>query len=158
MMKDRKVEPQWTATLEKLANNEGALLPGSEEAEDKLRQFKLLPRLTEHVRHKTKYFDLQLAPGGEFVFTDHGRTIGQPARSLKQFVFLLTSMPAASLGEHARRGDFSRWIADVFHDRRLASDVRKIEQRYRLGDLGDVRESMTVLIQERYSFSPDVAL
>lgn len=158
MMKDRKVEPQWTATLEKLANNEGALLPGSEEAEDKLRQFKLLPRLTEHVRHKTKYFDLQLGPGGEFVFTDHGRTIGQPARSLKEFVFLLRSMPPTSLGEHARRGDFSRWIADVFHDHRLASDVRRIEQRYRLGDLGDVRESMAALIQERYSFSSDMAL
>jgi hypothetical protein len=46
----------------------------------------------------------------------------------------------------------------VFHDHRLASDVRRIEQRYRLGDLGDVRESMAALIQERYSFSSDMAL
>jgi len=67
-------------------------------------------------------------------------------------------MPATSLGEHARRGDFSRWIANVFHDHRLASDVRKIEQRYRLGYLDDVRESMAALIQERYSFFPDMAL
>jgi hypothetical protein len=158
MVKDRGVEPQWTATLAALANNEAALLPGSEEAEGELRRFKLFPRLTQHVRHKTKYFDLQLAPGAEFVFTDHGKTLGPSARSLKQFVFLLGSMPASSLGEHARRGDFSQWIADVFHDHRLASDIRKIEHRFRIGDLDDVRESMAALIQERYRFSPDMAL
>ena len=83
--------------------------------------------------------------------------MGPPARSLKQFVFLLRSMPAASLGDHARRGDFSRWIGDVFHDHRLASDVRKIEQQHCLGYLDDVRESIASLIQERYSFSPDMA-
>jgi len=158
MVKNKSVEPRWTATLGALATDEAALLPGSEESEGELRRFRLLPRLTQHVRHKTKYFDLKLIPGGEFVFTDHGRTVGPPARSLKQFVSLLGSAPATSLGEHARRGDFSRWIANVFHDHRLASDVRKIEQRYRLGDLGDVRESIAALIQERYSFSPEMAL
>jgi hypothetical protein len=35
----------------------------------------------------------------------------------------------------------------------LASDVRKIEQRYRLGHLDDVRQSMATLIQERYGLS-----
>ena len=64
MVKDRGVEPQWTATLAALANNEAALLPGSEEAEGELRRFKLFPRLTQHVRHKTKYFDLQLGSRG----------------------------------------------------------------------------------------------
>lgn len=71
---------------------------------------------------------------------------------------MLRSMPAASLDDHSCRGDFSKWIGDVFHDHRLASDVGRIEQRYRLGYVNDVRESMAVLIQERYSLSPDVAL
>ena len=158
MVKNKDFEPQWTATLKGLSNSEAVLLPGSDEAVGRLRRFKLFPRLTQHVRHKTKYFDLQLGSGGEFIFTDHGRVVGPPARSLKEFVFLLRSMPAASLGEHACRGDFSKWIVDVFHDHRLASDIRGIEQRYRLGYVDDVRESMAVLIQERYSFSPDVAL
>ena len=158
MVKNKCADPQWTATLKALANSEAVLLPESDEAEGKLLRFKLYPRLTPHVRHKTKYFDLQLQPGGEFIFTDHGRALGPPARSLKQFVFLLSSMPATSLGDHARRGDFSQWIGEVFHDHRLASDIRKIEQRYRLGYLDDVRESIASLIQERYSFSPDVAL
>jgi len=96
---------------------------------------------------------VQLAGGQEFVFTDNGKTIGPPVRSLKEFVSLLASTPVASLGEHARRGDVSRWIANVFHDNRLASDVRKIEQRYRLGHLDDARQSMATLIQERYGLS-----
>ena len=158
MVKVKSVGPQWIATLKSLTNSEVVLLPGSEEAEGKLRRFKLFPRMTQHVRHKTKYFDLHLVPGGEFIFTDRGRAIGSPARSLKQFVFLLSSMPTAALGEHARRGDFSRWIGDVFHDHRLASDVRKIENQHRLGYMDDVREPIASLIQERYSFSPDAAL
>jgi hypothetical protein len=158
MVKNKDAEPQWTATLKALTNSEAVLLPGSEESEGKLRRFKLYPRLTQHVRHKTKYFDLHLEPGAEFVFTDHGRALETPARSLKQFVFLLRSMPATCLGDHARRGDFSRWIGNVFHDHRLASDVRKVEQQHCLGYVDDVRESIASLIQERYSFLPDVAL
>ncbi|MFZ0859283.1 MAG: HAD hydrolase family protein, partial [Candidatus Sulfotelmatobacter sp.] len=158
MVKGRDVEPEWATTLRALAPSEAAILPGSDEAEGKLRRFTLLPRLTPHARHKTKYFDVQLAGGQEFVFTDHGKAVGPAARSLKQFLALLASTPVASVGEHARRGDFSRWIANVFHDNRLASDVRKLEQRYRLGHLEDVRESMSQLIQERYRFSSDRAL
>jgi len=153
MVKNRNVEPEWTTLLGKLPTNEAALLPGAEEAAGRLRRFTLLPRLTPHVRHRTKYFDVQLAGGQEFVFTDNGKPIGAPARSLKEFVSLLASTPVTSLGEHARRGDFSRWIANVFHDNRLASDVRKIEQRYRLGHLDDVRQPMATLIQERYGLS-----
>ena len=155
MVGNKGVEQEWTNVLGTLADNEAALLPGIEEAEGKLRRFRLLPRLTPHVRHKTKYLDVQLDGGQEFVFTDNGKAIGPPARSLKQFVLSLANTPATSLDGHARRGDFSRWIADVFHDDRLASDVRKIEQRYRLGHLEDVRQSMARLIQDRYKFSHD---
>ncbi|HKM82773.1 MAG TPA: HAD hydrolase family protein [Candidatus Acidoferrum sp.] len=155
MVENKGVEQEWTATLGALADNEAALLPGVEEAEGKLRRFKLLPRLTPHVRHKTKYLDVDLVEGQEFVFMDNGKPIGPPARSLKQFVLLLPDIPATCLDGHARRGDFSRWIADVFHDHRLASDIRKIEQRYRLGHLDDVRQSMARLIQDRYKFSHD---
>jgi hydroxymethylpyrimidine pyrophosphatase-like HAD family hydrolase len=151
-------EQEWTSTLGALADNEAALLPGIEEAEGKLRRFRLLPRLTPHVRHKTKYLDVELAGGQGFVFTDNGKTFGAPARSLKQFVLSLPNTPASAVGGHARRGDFSRWIEGVFRDHQLASDVRKIEQRYRLGHLDDVRPSMARLIEERYKFSHDKVL
>ncbi len=158
MVENKGVEQEWTAILAGLADNEAVWLPGIEEAEGKLSCFKLLPRLTPHVRHKTKYLDVQLAGGQEFVFTDNGQTIGPPARSLKQFVLSLPSTPATSLAGHARRGDFSRWIEGVFHDHRLASDVRKVEQRYRLGHLDDVRQSLARLIQDRYKFSHDKSM
>jgi hydroxymethylpyrimidine pyrophosphatase-like HAD family hydrolase len=153
MVGNRTDEPEWTIALAALSPSEAALLPGIEEAEGKLRRFRLLPRWTPHVRHRTKYFDIQLVGGQEFVFTDNGNAIGPAARSLKQFVSLLASTPVRVLGGHARRGDFSRWIAGVFHDNRLASDVRKIEQRYRLGHLDDVRQSMATLIQDHYGLS-----
>jgi len=155
MVGNKGVEQEWTRTLGALADDEAALLPGIDEAEGKLRRFKLAPRLTPHVRHKTKYLDLQLVGGQEFVFTDNGNPVGPPARSLKQFVLSLPNIPTTSLEGHTRRGDFSRWIDRVFHDHRLASDVRKVEQRYRLGHLDDVRQSMTRLIEDRYKFSHD---
>jgi hypothetical protein len=158
MVGNRNVEAEWTNVLGALEISQAAFLPGIEEAGGKLEQFKLLPRLTPHVRHRSKYFDLELVAGQEFVFTDHGKTIGPPARSLKQFVDLLVNTPVPCLNEHARRGDFSRWIADTFYDYRLASDMRKIEQRYRLGHLDDVRKSVSQLIQECYKFSSDKAL
>lgn len=53
------------------------------------------------------------------------------------------------------RGDFSRWIGDVFHDRTLATDVRKAEQRDGLGRIHDLNESLATAIQERYEFSAE---
>jgi len=69
---------------------------------------------------------------------------------LKQFAALLRYCPASSAGDHAQRGDFSRWVGDVFQDHSLASDIRKVEQRYRLSRLDDVRQPIALLILERY--------
>ncbi len=153
MVKKRNVEPGETAVLGELSMDEA--VAGAEETGWKPRRFRLLPRLTTHIRHRAKYFDFDVVEGQEFVFTENGNPIGSPARSLKQFATLLQGCPLNSIGEHARRGDFSRWIANVFVDHRLASDIRKIEQRYRLGHLRDVRQSIAVLILERYSGSDD---
>jgi len=151
MVKNANVEVGNTAILGALATDEAVIV--RREADGQLRRFRLLPRLTTHVRHREKYFDFDVVSGQEFVFTENGKPIGPPARSLRQFTALLQGHAANSLGDHARRGDFSRWIANVFHDYRLASDVRKIEQQYRLSDLGDVRQPIAALILEQYSGS-----
>jgi hypothetical protein len=155
---NKNPESEWTKILGALKTDEAAILPGPEKAPGTLQCFRLLPRMTPHVRHRSKYFDLQLSAGHEFVFTENGKMAGLPARSLKQFVDLVANKSHACLDGHARRGDFSRWIAGTFHDNRLASDVRKVEQRYRLGYIDDVRESMSQLIQERYRFFSESAL
>jgi hypothetical protein len=155
MVENRDFEGGWTVAFESLAVDEAVALSRIDEPEGKLLRFRLAHRLTAHVRHRMKYFDVQLARGQEFVFTDKGKTIGQAAYSLQQFVSLLGRISVASLEGHVRRGDFSRWIAAVFRDHGLASDIRKIEQRYRLGHLEDVRQSVARLIQERYAFFHD---
>jgi hypothetical protein len=147
-------ESEWKPILGGLSTNEAALLPGIEEAGGKLRQFKLLPRLTSHVRHRSKYLDVPMIVGHSFVFTDDGNPVGAPVQTLMEFVSSLTNCPPKVLDGHARRGDFSRWIADVFHDQPLASAIRKVEQRYRLGHLEDIQGALAKPIQERYELTP----
>jgi len=149
------LEPQWRAILGQLAISEAAVLPRSEESRGKLRRFELLPRLTSHVRHKAKYLDIQLVREQAFVFTDDGRPIGPPVRALKDFIRPLKSLPTDVLAAHARRGDFSNWFSGVFHDNLLAADVRKIEQRCRLGHTEKLADSLIQAIEARYEFSPE---
>jgi len=158
MAGNQSQEIEWTRVLGTLEPDEAALLPGLEEAGGVLQRFKLAPRMTPHVRHRSKYFDVEISGGHEFVFTQNGALVGPPARSLKQFVTLLATTPLACLDGHARRGDFSRWIAGTFRDHQLASDVRKVEQRYRLRHLDDVREALSQVIQDRYRLSSEQSL
>jgi hydroxymethylpyrimidine pyrophosphatase-like HAD family hydrolase len=153
MAKNRKAYPGATAILGGLSTDEAVV--ATREAEGRFRRFKLLPRLTTHVRHRAKYFDFDVVPGQEFVFTENRKPIGSSARSLKQFAASLQDCPTSCVGEHASRGDFSRWVANVFFDHGLASDIRKIEQRYRLGHVGDVRQPIAALILARYGNSAD---
>jgi hypothetical protein len=97
---------------------------------------------------------MQLLVQQGFWFTDNGGTLAGPARTLKSFLALLEAVPLEVQTGHANRGDFSRWIADVFHDHALASEIRKVEQRFRLGHIHDLSKSLAKLIQERYEFSP----
>jgi len=142
-----------TARLASLQINEAMLLPGSEESHGTLLKFDLSPRLTSHVRHKAKYLDVQLLGEQGFVFTENGATVGSPARSLKEFIEMLKNVPAHISEEHARRGDYSRWFAGVFRDHVFASEVRKMEQRFRLGHAPNPSHVLAKMVQERYELS-----
>jgi len=145
---------EWKAIFASLDISQAILLPGIQEAGGKPLKFELFPRLTSHVRHKAKYLDVQLLKEQGFAFTENGKTVSPPARTLKEFVSLLADVPSKVIEGHAHRGDFSRWIADVFRDHFLASDIRKVEQRYRLGHIQNLADSLAKPIQERYEFSP----
>jgi hydroxymethylpyrimidine pyrophosphatase-like HAD family hydrolase len=144
------------ADLSSLGIDEAVLLPGLQETGGQCLKFKLFPRLTSHVRHKAKYLDVQLLVDQGFWFTGDGKAVAGPARTLKDFLAQLELVPPSVLAGHALRGDFSRWIADVFHDHALASEIRKVEQRFRIGHIHDLTESIGKLVQERYEFSPGV--
>jgi hypothetical protein len=62
------------------------------------------------------------------------------------------------LDGHARREDFSRWIAEVFHDQPLSSDLRKVEQRYCLGYVEGLREELVKAILQRYEVESELIL
>jgi hypothetical protein len=88
-----------------------------------------------------------------FVFTCNNKPFGNTARTLKEFVTLLERAPHDSLEGHARRCDFSRWIADVFGDQPLAAAIRKVERRHRRGEITSLRAALIAPIRERYELT-----
>jgi len=148
-----------TSILPSLKDGEAAvLLPSPQEGEKKLQRISLLPRLTTHVRHRSKYFEVPIPAGREFVFAVDGKPVGPRCRTFKEFIAALGDMPGGVLDGHARRGDFSRWIADVFHDHPLASDLRKLEQRHRLGYVESLSTELARAIRERYEVESELVL
>ena len=79
-----------------------------------------------------------------FVFTDQARPVSLPARTLEQFVTGVELLPIATIDGHAKRGDFSRWIGEVFGDQPLAvqsdrlksNTVSAMSQSWRNSSLG----------------------
>jgi hydroxymethylpyrimidine pyrophosphatase-like HAD family hydrolase len=144
---------EWESVLRGLTIDEAAVLPQVDARERKLKKFTVAARLTPHVRHRSKYLEVPMPEHHGFVFTFNARPFGSTARTLKEFVTMLGQVPSASLDGHARRGDFSRWIAEVFGDQPLAAEIRKVELRYRSGEIRDstkLCESLIASIRERY--------
>jgi hypothetical protein len=111
-------------------------------------------RQTPHVRHLRKYADASVPADRRFVFrTPDGRELAA-ADSLTRFREIVPTLPPAVLGHHAARGDFSRWVQDVFSDRALGAQIRKTESRWVRGELSDLRDSLARLIAHRYGTAP----
>ena len=135
-----------------LGLSEAALLPGAEESLGAVRRFQIAPRLTSHVRHRTKYLDMPIADPLAFVFTGDG-VQGPRARSLKDFVELLGRLPDEELLPHLRRHDFSRWLEHVFRDCPLAVHVKGIENRVATDRVRDLVSDISQAVRARYEMS-----
>lgn len=143
-------EAEWESLLNGLTIKEAALLPRMDAPTRKLKRFNVGGRMTPHVRHRSKYLEVPMLEHHAFVFTCNGNPIGSSARTLKEFVMMLASLPVASIDGHTRNSDFSRWIADVFGDQPLAAELRKVERQYRRGQVTNLVESLIAPIRERY--------
>jgi len=143
-------ESQAEPLLRELAMDEAVFVPEVGSSERGLQRFKIARRLTWHVRHRSKYLEVPMLEHHAFAFTCHGNRIGSPARTLKEFVTMLARLPADSIDGHARRGDFSRWITDVFGDYPLSAEIRKVERRYRRGQITNLSDSLIASIRGRY--------
>jgi hypothetical protein len=78
------------------------------------------------VRHREKYVDVPVSAGRAFVFDADGKA-PRRARTLRQFVAEVERTSLPLLEGYMTRGDFSRWIADVFGDAALAAGLAVIE-------------------------------
>jgi hypothetical protein len=142
------------AILGHLKVGQAIALPITVEAAGELKLFTIAPRLTPHVRHREKYVDVPVSTQRAFVFNANG----QPARrvrTLRQFVSTLEGTPVPLLEGYIVRGDFSRWIADVFGDRALADELRDLEQRYRAGSRDQTVPEIASAVRGRYDLLDD---
>lgn len=153
----RSTEPveAWRSVLGGLALGEAAALPITEEAGASMRRIHLGLRITHHVRHREKYVDVPVPDPRAFVFTARNASNGGRATTLREFAVALDTLVPDVLEGHARRGDFSRWLRDVFGDYQLALEVHALEERSR-----DERDPAAVAaiasaIRGRYDLTAD---
>ncbi|MGH7400408.1 MAG: HAD hydrolase family protein [Candidatus Rokuibacteriota bacterium] len=112
--------------------------------------FVAAPRQTVHVRHRAKYVDSRVPAGREFVFRGVDGAPRGTADCLHAFRRVVATVTDDVLAYHGERGDFSRWVRDVFADLELARQLRKLEARGRRGELPDPRGAIDALITARY--------
>ena len=142
------------ALLGHLKIGQAVALPITEETGGELRLFTIAPRLTSHVRHREKYVDVPVSSHRAFVFNANNQS-GHRIRTLRQFVSELEHTPPALLAGYVMRGDFSRWIGDVFGDRALAGELRALEERYRAGTRAETVPELASAVRSRYDLAED---
>ena len=142
--------------LRRLRMGQAVALPITAESEGQLRLITVARRITPHVRHRQKYVDVPVSEHKAFVFA--GTPAMVRARTLRQFVRELERQAPSALEPFVLRGDFSRWIRDVFGDHALAADLRAIEARHRGTASTGTMPDLVDAIRARYELRDDPAL
>jgi hydroxymethylpyrimidine pyrophosphatase-like HAD family hydrolase len=143
---------QWMM-LARLTRGQAVALPVTTEAGGTLTRFTIGRRLTPHVRHREKYVDVPVTEGHAFVFQPNGGEDGYRARTLRQFVEVIERMDDRTASEYLRRGDFSRWLEEVYGDYALAQDLREIEDGHRDEPAAHTVADLVNAIRSRYDLS-----
>ena len=145
---DTAGETPWDV-VGRLATGQAAALPVTEEAQGALQVFTLGPRLTPHVRHREKYVDVPVGDARAFDFGP-ARRGARRAAPLRQFVAELEGGDVRSLDPFIVRGDFSRWVRDVFGDYPLAADLERLEASHRRAATPDTLAEIARTVRARY--------
>ena len=136
--------------LQTLRIDQAAALPVATEAGSDLQVFAIGERLTPHVRHRQKYVDVPVGDAHSFVFHGNDRRGTSRAHTLREFVMVLDNLDVKPADGYLRRGDFSRWVADVFGDRALARELQAHERDYVQSRSGDAVARIAAAIKSRY--------
>jgi hypothetical protein len=143
----------WRVQLSHLGVGTAVALPITQEAEGELKAFTLGKRLTPHVRHREKYVDVPVSDQRAFVFAPGRAAPANRVRTLREFADAVQSLAPTVLAGYLTRGDFSRWIGDVFGDHALAAALREQEDRFRRGHTADVIVRIIDAIRSRYDLA-----
>ncbi len=146
----QQVGPEGWGILAHLRAGQAAALPLTEEAGGDIRVFTMAPRITPHVRHREKYVDVPVSDQRAFVFGPRAGQAARRAQTLRQFVAALEAMPVGDLEGYLARGDFSRWINDVFGDYCLAATVHALEAAHRGRRAPDTVQEIVAAVRDRY--------
>jgi hydroxymethylpyrimidine pyrophosphatase-like HAD family hydrolase len=141
--------------LQTLQIDQAAALPVTTEAGSNLQVFTIGERLTPHVRHRQKYVDVPVGDAQAFVFRRSGQPQALSAHTLREFVMVLDDLDVGHADGYLRRGDFSRWIADVFGDRALARELQEHEREYVQSPSGDAAAQIAAAIKSRYELTDE---
>jgi hypothetical protein len=141
--------------LPDLAIDQAVALPVATEAGSDLQLFTIGERLTPHVRHRQKYVDVPVHDSRAFVFRGNGRGATRRAHTLRAFVAVLDELGVRGADGYLRRGDFSRWIADVFGDHALARELHEQEQAYVQSQSADALARIVEAIRSRYELTEE---
>jgi hypothetical protein len=149
----RHLSPSAWDTLPNLRLDQAVALPVADEAGSELRLFTIGERLTPHVRHRQKYVDVPVPDSRAFVFASGQSAATARAHTLREFVDVLDKLGATRGGGYLRRGDFSRWIDDVFGDHALAREIEGHERRYAREEYSDALGRIVDAIRTRYDLT-----
>jgi hypothetical protein len=151
----RHVSPSSWALLPDLRLDQAVALPVTAEAGAELLPFTIGERLTPHVRHRQKYVDVPITDDRAFVFLGrHGPPVVR-AHTLREFVAVLENVEMADADGYLSRGDFSRWISDVFGDHALARELQEHERAYVQSKSRDALSLIVAAITSRYDLAEE---
>jgi hydroxymethylpyrimidine pyrophosphatase-like HAD family hydrolase len=151
----RHLSPLAWEILPHLRLDQAVALPATEEAGTDLRTFTIGERLTPHVRHRQKYVDVPVSDSHAFVFRSDRRAVSVRAHTLREFVAILEGLDARQADGYLRRGDFSRWIGDVFGDHALARELRAHERLHEDEEHREALDAIVAAIRARYDVTDE---
>ena len=144
--------------LPSLRIDQAVALPVTDEAGTELRRFVIGERLTPHVRHRQKYVDVPVSDHHAFVFDSGlGHQVVR-AHTLREFASVVEELDEADAAGYLRRGDFSRWMSDVFGDHALARELQGYERRYASDTYREALDQVVAAINSRYELTDQTDL
>ncbi|HEX2657975.1 MAG TPA: DUF87 domain-containing protein, partial [Polyangia bacterium] len=108
------------------------------------------PPQSERRRHQRKYIEGTIPPEQSFYFRGPQGKLNLRAHNLTSFLDLADGVDEETWRFHLKAGEYSRWIADVVHDKDLAQDVAAIEREGNDRSARETRGAVRSAVEKRY--------